>query len=610
MDELKGKVVLLDFWTYGCINCMHNFPYLKLLQEEFPNELAIIGVHSAKFLQEGQTENIRNIVLRYDLTHPIVNDSEFQVFTMWGANAWPTLVLVDPAGNVVGGLSGEGFYDVMKPIIESLIREFDAKGAIDRSPLNFSLEKQTAPRTLLSFPGKLLVRDGSDTLAVTDTNHNRILIASRATGEIRQTVGSGQAGFVDGSFDEASFRQPQGLALSDDERFLYVADTGNHAIRRIDLRGRTVDTIAGTGRQAVVYPPVGGAGRESALSSPWDLELDGNTLYIAMAGSHQLWRMDLNRGWVEALAGNGAEGYHDNPNGAARLAQPSGLALDPEKGILYFADSEASSIRSAGTDPKSGEVKTLAGHGESLFEFGTEDGTGSEARFQHPLGVVLYRGRLYVADTYNNRIRVLDPESRAVTTLTGTERGWRDGTDPLFYEPGGIDAADGKLYVADTNNHSVRVIDLASGRTDTLVLKGRELALSTGGFFGGPTKIQAEPVRFAPGQDTLVMEITLPEGYKVNADAFSSFEWSVEGQGVVLADDANRSVQGPSFPLRIPVRAASGQGTINLRLSLVYCEEEKESVCLLDRAEIRIPYRVEAGRGGEARFRYVVRLPS
>ncbi|NNC74314.1 MAG: redoxin domain-containing protein, partial [Acidimicrobiia bacterium] len=214
--ELRGKVVLLDFWTYGCINCIHIIPDLERLETEYPDELVVIGVHSAKFASEGDTENIRQIVLRYGLEHPVVNDRDFEVWQTWGANAWPTVVIIDPAGNVVGGHSGEGVYDVTQPVIASLVAEFGANGVLDRSPVSFALEADGLPETILSFPGKVLADPVSGLLYIADSNHHRIVAADPATGDVIDVFGSGRRGFRDGDARSARFDQPQGMVLSSD----------------------------------------------------------------------------------------------------------------------------------------------------------------------------------------------------------------------------------------------------------------------------------------------------------------------------------------------------------------------------------------------------------
>lgn len=477
LKDLRGKVVVLDFWTYGCINCMHVIPDLKRLEAKYPDELVVIGVHAAKFEHERETENIRRIVLRYELEHPVVNDGDFTVWRTYGVRAWPTLVIIDPAGNVVGKQSGEGIYELFDQVIGSLIAEFDAQGLIDRTPLDLTLEREGeppsavegAPGAVLSFPGKVLADGAGQRLFVADSNHNRVLVAHLETYEVQQVIGGVESGFADGDFASARFYHPQGMALSADGRTLYVADTENHAIRAVDLVSETARTIAGTGQQTRTYPGQRGRGTEVALNSPWDLELLGHKLYVAMAGSHQLWRMDLSSGVIGPWAGSGREGINGGGLTSATLAQPSGLATDGE--WMYFADSEASAIRAAGLDVD-GRVRRLVGTG--LFEFGDLDGVGDRARLQHPLGVAYNPadGLLYVADTYNGKIKTVDPTDRRVRTLVGGEEdGWRDGADALFYEPGGLDVIDGLLYVADTNNHAVRVVDLATRETSTVAFQ-------------------------------------------------------------------------------------------------------------------------------------------
>ncbi|MCJ7726942.1 MAG: redoxin domain-containing protein, partial [Acidimicrobiia bacterium] len=246
MADLRGKVVLLDFWTYGCINCMHIIPDLKRLEAEYPDELVVIGVHSAKFENEAETDNIREVIQRYGLKHPVVNDRNFEVWDAWGTNAWPTVVAIDPAGNIVGGHSGEGIYGIFQPVVRALVDEFDAKGLIDRAPIAVRLEADLSPESVLSYPGKVLADPDGGRLFIADTNHHRIVIADLTTGEVLDVAGGGAPGFDDGTFGAAAFDQPQGMALGDDGKTLYVADTANHAIRGLDLDRRVVQTVLGT----------------------------------------------------------------------------------------------------------------------------------------------------------------------------------------------------------------------------------------------------------------------------------------------------------------------------------------------------------------------------
>src|SRR2546425_856224 len=355
LSALKGKVVLLDFWTYGCINCMHIIPDLKRLEKKYPNELVVIGVHSAKFQNEKDTENIRRIILRYEIEHPIVNDADFKIWNAYAVNAWPTRYLIDPAGYVIGKLSGEGGYEALDKAIGDSINEFRKRGELNEAPLSLVLEKAKIGDLPLAFPGKILVDEKTDRLFIADSDHNRIVIA-KLDGTLIETIGAGAHGQDDGSFDRATFFRPQGMAFDGDT--LYVADTENHLIREIDLKSRTVKTIAGTGRQA--REPEVGMARATALNSPWDLQLVGRMLYIAMAGPHQIWKLDLVLREVSVFAGSGREGRHDSSLVKAEFAQPSGLATDGQ--TLYSADSEANIIRAIDLGPE-GRVRTLAGGG-------------------------------------------------------------------------------------------------------------------------------------------------------------------------------------------------------------------------------------------------------
>ena len=452
LADLRGKVVLLDFWTYGCINCMHIIPDLKKLEAEFGNALVVIGVHSAKFKTEGNTRRIRSIVHRYEREHPVVNDRAMQIWRSYFVRAWPTLVLVDPAGKVVGSLSGEGHYAVLRDAIGLLIQDFDESGELDKTSLGLKPDWADAPDTLLSFPGKVLADEKNRRLFISDTNHHRILV-SNLEGKIIDTIGSGESGLADGSFDTAQFKQPQGVSF-DGNNSLYVADTENHALRRINLESRSVETLAGTGVQKYL---LGDEYRASGngLNSPWDVKVSGNNVYIAMAGQHQLWRYDIAAGRLIRFAGTGREALIDGDRLDGALNQPSGLALDGTR--LYFADSEASAIRFAET-VDDGRMETIVGTG--LFDFGDQDGTGRKVLLQHPLGVDVAGGMLFISDTYNDKIKRIDPETATVTTVIG-------GPD-LLNEPGGLSVAGSRIYIADTNNHAIKVFDLDTGTLDTL----------------------------------------------------------------------------------------------------------------------------------------------
>jgi len=591
LAALKGKVVLLDFWTYGCINCIHIIPDLKKLEAKYANQLVVIGVHSAKFQNEKETENIRRIILRYEIEHPVYNDSEYAVWQSYGVRAWPTQVLIDPAGYVIGGVSGEGNYEVIDQAIAKTIEEFRKKGELNEEPLKLVLERAKVGELPLAFPGKILADASRDRLFIADSNHNRIVI-TKLDGTLVETVGTGETGAVDGAFDKATFYRPQGLALAGDN--LYVADTENHLIRRVDLKSRTVETIAGTGQQSREYFQTGQA-RSVALSSPWDLQLVGRTLYIAMAGPHQIWQMDLDKNEVSTFAGSGREARLDGQLLKSGFAQPSGIATDGK--TLYVADSESNIIRAI--DIAEGTVKTLVGG--DLFEFGDVDGSGDDVRLQHPLGLISFGDKLLIADTYNHKIKQLDPKRKSVTSLLGTGKpGQSDGTSPSFYEPGGLALANDKLYIADTNNHAIRVADLKTKATSTLRIKGltppakNMEALETA---VGPNaeEIKAPSQKLRAGADgVLQIDVELPHGYHLNPLAPQRYKVSVDGKSLAVDESqASRTAKDLKLPLRIPVTApTAGSATVRAQVTLFYCREDNTGTCRIKTLVWQLPVEV------------------
>lgn len=458
LRDLRGKVVLLDFWTFCCINCIHTLPHLAELEKKYPNELVVVGVHSAKFDKEKNTESIRKAILRYEISHPVVNDANMKIWQSYGVQSWPTLVLIDPEGYVVGIGSGEGLQGAVDRRIQTLIQTHRAKKTLKEGPSRFDLarfkERGDSP---LFFPGKVLADAAGKRLFIADSTHHRIVITD-LDGKKIAVAGTGEPDHRDGAFDRASFNDPQGMALRGDT--LFVADRRNHRIRALDLRTRMVSTVAGTGKQGEDRRE-GGPALQTGLNSPWDLYLNGNLLYIAMAGHHQIWTLDLTAGVAAPYAGNGRENLRSGPLRDANFAQPSGLASDGT--TLFVADSEVSAIRAVPLGGK-GEVRTLVGEG--LFEFGDRDGVGSQVRLQHALGVAYRDGKVYVADTYNSKLKVLDPGTQTCTTFLG------DAGDPILSEPGGLSFAGDRLYVADTNNHRVRVVDMKTKAISTLALQG------------------------------------------------------------------------------------------------------------------------------------------
>ncbi len=448
---------------------MHVLPQLRKLEEIFPEELVVLGVHSGKFHAERVTANIRQAVLRLGIEHPVVNDRHFRVWRAYNVSAWPTLVFLDPTGHYIDSHPGEITAEAIQPLLAEFAQRYKAMGWLAPRPIPFRPERAAEPVRPLAFPGKVLAVGSR--LFVADTGHHRILVFHLSEdgrkANLTHIVGSGQPGLSDGSFSSASFRNPQGISLAGET--LYVADTENHVVRSIDLLQQAVHTIAGTGEQSHLFGFNAG-GRGIPLNSPWDVLALDDRVYIAMAGAHQVWVLDPATGEARPLAGNGREDIVDGPPQQASLAQPSGLATDGRH--IFVADSESSGIRNI--DLQDGNrVRTIVGTG--LFDFGHRDGTGDEVRLQHPYGLAWHQGQLYIADTYNNCIRAVDPAARRSATVFGNgDPGLRDGPgeEASFYEPAGITVGQGLLYIADTNNHAIRVADQRAGTVVTLEMEG------------------------------------------------------------------------------------------------------------------------------------------
>lgn len=604
MREFRGKFVLLDFWTFCCINCMHILPDLKRLEKKYPQELVVIGVHSAKFTNEKDTEQIRSAILRYKIEHPVVNDADFEIWNAYAANAWPTLVLINPNGKIIARSSGEDVFEPYDAVLQGAIPFFDARGQLKRSPLELRLEESRRPNTLLQFPGKVSSQEATGRLFITDSNHHRILVAD-ANGRILDVIGSGEAGREDGSFEQASFLHPQGTYAEGD--LLYIADTENHLIRVADLRARTVKTVLGTGQQARRFNEAG-RGLTVALNSPWDVLVHQGKLYMAMAGFHQLWVADLQSWEAKPWAGSGREDIIDGDLARAALAQPSGLATDGAR--LYFADSETSSVRAADLSGN-GEVRTLVGRG--LFDFGDIDGAAARARFQHPLAVALRDGLLYVADTYNSKIKVIDPARGTVRTWAGSGRkALVDGpfSRAAFNEPGGLAWLDGRLYVADTNNHQIRVLDPTSQTVSTLEFSGLDQLTKRQmrRFRGRAVDLGRQAVR--SGAAELVLDLVLPKGYKLNGDAPLYLRWRrAGGAGLKLGMDASKlDFKSLSFPLRIPVEASSGASEMTFEAVVYYCTD-RSSACYVDAIQATLTLDATPAGPEQARVQIPVRVP-
>lgn len=566
LEALRGKIVVLDFWSFCCINCLHVLDELRPLEEKYSDVLVTVGVHSPKFEHEADPEALAAAVDRYEITHPVLDDPELKTWDAYTARAWPTLVVLDPEGYIVAHLSGEGHVQGLESLVEELVAEHDAKGTLHRGDGPYV--PRPRPEGDLRFPGKSVrLPDGS--FLVTDTGHHRLVQLEDDLTTVRRAIGSGTKGWADGPADATRFNEPQGVALLPESvratvgYDLIVADTVNHRLRGVELSTGKVRTLAGNGVQRLlddarargVDPneiPADAAPTDVALSSPWDVlwSTAADTLVIAMAGTHQLFSFDPRTGQVAVLAGTGDEGLRDGAASESWFAQPSGLAQD-SSGTVWVADSESSALRRVRFD-ESGAVSSVDSPiGEGLFDFGFRDGAADQARLQHCLGVaVLPDNSVAIADTYNGAIRRYDPSTNEVSTLT---RG--------LAEPSGVilDDADEQpvMVVVEANAH--RLVRVPVPKDAQTVDEGA-------------AQMQRKRTPIAPGALDLVVRFSAPTGQKLDTRwgdptqlkvSSSPAEALLEGDGTAqgltrtlrLADDVTEGV------LHITARAAACDGS-------------------------------------------------
>ncbi|XP_038677972.1 NHL repeat-containing protein 2 [Scyliorhinus canicula] len=614
--DLCGKVVVLDFFTYCCINCMHLLPDLHALEQKHSAKdgLVVVGVHSAKFPNEKVLKNIQSAVLRYNITHPVVNDADAKLWQELEVTCWPTLVILGPRGNMLFTVIGEGHREKLFSFISITLKYYKEKGEIKDHGIKLKLYKDSLPPSLLLFPAKIAVDNATGRLAIADSGHHRILVTEK-NGDVLCSVGGPKSGWNDGKIFEARFNSPQGVLMKDN--IIYVADTENHAIRKIDLMTERVSTIAGTGIQGTDQEG-GKTGVEQSISSPWDLAFgtsgntNGSLLYVAMAGTHQIWAIFLEdgklprgieckKGTCIRFAGSGNEENRNNsyPHKAG-FAQPSGLSVAPlEWNCLFVADSESSTIRSVSL--KDGAVKNLVG-GErdplNLFAFGDLDGIGINAKLQHPLGVAWNEktGLLYVADSYNHKIKVIDPKTKKCTTLAGTGKASdvtaSDFNQATFNEPGDVCIGEhgNVLYVVDTNNHQVKVLDLEMQTVSVL-------AITTVVTVDAPksseqkqvprlpktaASVQMAPLVVSSGQTLQFrLMIDLPEGAKLTEGAPSFWALLAEGHewlfaGQKISGDIVDLVNVPEVFFVVPAQVQTNALVLTIEVCLYFCNKNSK----------------------------------
>jgi len=446
LAELQGRAVLLDFFTPGCINCIHMLPDEKKLEEHFGQRLVVIGIDSPKFSASKTRGGLESFIDRYDLRHPIVLDPDMQMWNAYGVQAWPTLVLLGPDGNVEKTFIGEQSYGQLAGPVEAALANASPASKLPSLPLQPIAEKTRA----LATPGGIAV--SPSLVAIADTGQNRLVLADRS-GKLVDVIGTGCEGRADGGYAQAQFSGPHGLTFHDGD--LYVADTDNQLIRRVDLARRTVTTIAGNGQRGFAISGQFSA-RAAVLNSPWDVAWSGNALYVSMAGDHQIWRYDPSAKTIGPWAGTGEEGLRDGARGDAQFAQPSGMSAHGN--ILYDMDPESSSVRAIALPE--GTVSTLVGHG--LFDFGMRDGNANDAQLQHAEAVAWNAGSLYIADTFNNALRKLDLATHQVGTVAA-----------LLNRPLAVATlAPDTLLVAEGDANRIDAVHLPDGKVTTWTIAG------------------------------------------------------------------------------------------------------------------------------------------
>ncbi|MEW2808528.1 thioredoxin-like domain-containing protein [Streptomyces massasporeus] len=561
LADLRGRIVILDFWTFCCINCLHVLDELRELEKKHRDTVVVIGVHSPKFVHEAEHQAVVDAVERYGVEHPVLDDPELATWKQYAVRAWPTLVVIDPEGYVVAQHAGEGHVHAIERLVGELEAEHSAKGTLRRGDGPY-VAPEPEP-TVLRFPGKALSLPSGNFLVSDTTRHQLVELAGDGESVVRR-VGSGERGFTDGTGDTAAFSEPQGLALLDDGSVV-VADTVNHALRRLDLATGEVTTLAGTGRQWWQGSPTSGPAREVDLSSPWDVAWWQGKVWIAMAGVHQLWAYDPQDGTVAVAAGTTNEGLVDGPAGEAWFAQPSGLAATPER--LWLADSETSALRWVEPD---GSVHTAVGTG--LFDFGHRDGAAGQALLQHPLGVTaLPDGSVAVSDTYNHALRRYDPATGEVTTLATDLR-----------EPSDAVLAGDDIVVVESARHRLTRLRLPDE-----AVKVTEVAHRT----------QREATEVAPGHLELDVIFQAPAGQKLDTRYGPSTRLLVSSTPPELLRGGEGA--GTDLSRALELDPAVPEGVLHVSAMAASCDDDPDNeypACHVHQQDWGVPVRLtEAG---------------
>lgn len=594
LEDLRGKIVLLDFWTFCCVNCLHVLDELRPLEEKWSQELVVIGVHSPKFEFEKDPEALADNIERYEVSHPVLDDPELRTWSEYGARAWPTLMVLDTHGRIAGNLSGEGHAANLDALIERLVAEGEADGSLRRGPAPTVLTERT-PQTL-RYPSKVTsLRDGR--VVVSDAGQHRIVVFRPDGVTVDEVIGEGIRGHVDGDDEQARFAEPNGVLELPEEVAeevgydLLVADTANHLLRGVKLgqdrllRARTateVMTVAGTGQQWMQGRPLPRGEddpRSFDLSTPWDLAWSTvlNRSVITMAGIHQMWMFDPVVQGLAVLAGTTQEGLVDGPVVGSWWAQPSGVDELPD-GRLVIADSETSAVRIL--DPRVMRVSTLVGEG--LFDYGHVDGAAATARLQHPLGVTaLPDGRIAVADTYNGAIRLIDEngaEDDSATVVT-VATDLREPSDARVGPP--VDGI-GQLIVVESGAHRLTWVPVA---------KAAERVIDE-----GAQRSERPVTEVGPGPLTVRVLFTPPEGHKLDDSLGPSTQVSITTSPASMIRDGAGT--GTELERVLELDPAMTEGVLHVNARAASCDADPTvefPACHMHQQDWGVPIRVVEG---------------
>lgn len=590
LADLRGKIVVLDFWTFCCVNCLHVLDELRELEEAHRDEVVIVGVHSPKFVHEADPVALAAAVDRYEVRHPVLDDPDLVTWSAYTARAWPTLVVIDPEGYVVAHMAGEGHASTLEILVRELVEEHTAKGTLHRGSGPY-VPAEPTPGTL-RFPAAVIAL-GSGNLLVADAGHHSLAELAADGETLVRRIGSGERGLADGGPDAAAFSEPNGLCLVPEglrEQVGYdvlVADTVNHALRGVRLADGHVTTVAGTGEQLMV----GGAENvvpESAapdatpalrhrLTSPWDVVWSERlgAFLVAMAGNHSLWTFDPVAGTVEQVAGTQNEGLLDGPLAQAWFAQPSGLSVAPD-GSVWLADAETSALRRVDVaDDRSATITSLVGQG--LFDFGHRDGPAAQALLQHPLGVAaLPDGSVLVTDTYNGALRRYDPATDEVTTLVGD---LAEPSDALVQ----VDGDEVHVLVVESTAHRLTRVALPAS------LAGQVLD-------SGAHRTQRPVTEVPPGEIRLDVIFTPATGQKYDDRFGPSTQLTVSSTPPELLLDG----AGRDLPLvrTLRINPEIAEGVLHVTAQAASCDADpavEYPACHLAQQDWGVPVRVVAG---------------